>query len=103
MPQRKFELHDGQNGSALAVRVMPGASKNHVSKILPDGTIEISLTNRIMDGRSNIALINFLSSIFEIPIMKITIVAGESYRDKLISILDVDAETVQERLLAVLK
>lgn len=38
MADRKFQMHDGQKGSALAVRVTPRASRNEIVEILDDGT-----------------------------------------------------------------
>ena len=34
MADRKFQMHDGQKGSALAVRVTPRASRNEIVEIL---------------------------------------------------------------------
>lgn len=100
MRKRKFDLHNGRKGAALAVRVTPNADENHVSGILSDGTIKISLADKTFDERLNHSLVIFLSEVLKISESKIEIVAGESGRDKLISILDLDAEAVQKLLLA---
>ena len=39
MPNRKFHLHDGKVGSALAVRVTPRAGRNEIMEVMSDGTI----------------------------------------------------------------
>jgi len=41
MTDRKFNLHDGRKGSALAVRVTPRASRNEIVELLDDGTIQV--------------------------------------------------------------
>ncbi len=100
MPKRNFHLHDGKVGSAIAVRVTPRASRNKIAEILPDGTIKIHIAAPPVDGEANEKLIDFLSDVLNIPKSKLEIVAGESGRDKLISVLDMDAETVHQRIVA---
>jgi uncharacterized protein (TIGR00251 family) len=99
MSPRRFNLHSGQIGAALAIRVTPRASKNEIAEIMSDGTIRIRLTAPPVEGKANAALVDFLSEILNVPRSKIDIVAGMSGRDKLVSILDLDAETVHERVI----
>jgi uncharacterized protein len=98
MASRHFHFHDGKKGSALAIRVVPGASKNEIAEVLSDGTLKIRLTAPPVEGKANIALIDFLSKILDVPRSKIAIVAGETSRDKLVSILDLDSESLQKKL-----
>lgn len=99
MASRQFRLHNGQKGSALAIRVTPRARKNEIVDILNDGTIKIRLTAPPVEGKANTALIKFLSMVLDVPRSKIEIVAGDTGRDKLVSILDLDAGTAHERIL----
>jgi uncharacterized protein (TIGR00251 family) len=96
---REFHLHDGKKGAALAIRVTPRSSKNEISEIQSDGTIKIHLTAPPVEGKANQELVEFLSQVLEIPPSKIDIVAGSNGRDKLVSILDLDAEMVHRRIL----
>jgi uncharacterized protein (TIGR00251 family) len=96
--ERTFHFHDGKRGVALAVRVTPRARRNEVSAILEDGTVKIRLTAPPVEGKANAALVRFLADILEIPESKVEIVAGQSGRDKLITLMDVDGDTVQARL-----
>ncbi len=91
MEQRSFHLHDGKKGAALAVRVTPRASKNEIVDILGDGTVKVHLTAPPVEGKANEALIKFLSKVLEISPSQLEIVAGASGRDKLISVIDMDA------------
>jgi uncharacterized protein (TIGR00251 family) len=100
MPQRNFNLHDGKAGAAIAVRVTPRASRNKIAEILPDGTIKIHIAAPPVDGEANEKLIEFLSDVLHIAKSRLEIVAGVSGRDKLISVLDMDAETVHQRIVA---
>lgn len=99
MHARRFHLHDGKKGSALAVRVTPRARRNEIVEILSDGTVKIRLTSPPVEGKANAALVEFLSEILEVPPSHIDIVAGATGRDKLVSILDMDASTVQQKIL----
>lgn len=99
MPKRKYAMHGGQKGSALAIRVTPRASRNEISEILNDGTVKVRLTAPPVEGKANAALIAFLAEVIGVPQSKIEIVAGETGRDKLVSILDMDPSTVHQRIL----
>ena len=100
MSERKFNLHDGKKGSALAVRVTPRASRNEVVELLDDGTIKIRIAAPPSDDEANETLIEFLSEILGVPKSRLDIVAGVTGRDKLISVVDMDVETVHQRILA---
>ena len=99
MGSRKYHLHDGKKGSALAVRVTPRAKHDEIVGIKDDGTVKIRLTSPPVEGKANQALVNFLSDVLEVPRSRIEIVAGQRGHDKLVSILDLDTSTVQERIL----
>ena len=100
MPKREFHLHDGKKGSAIAIRVTPRASDNKITEVLDDGTVKIHLSAPPVDNEANEQLIDFLSDVLSVAKSRIEIVAGTTGRDKLVSILDIDLETVQQRLLA---
>jgi hypothetical protein len=100
MSDRKFQLHDGRKGSALAVRVTPRASRNEIVELLDDGTIKIRLAAPPADHEANEALLEFLSEILGVPKSRLEIVAGETGRDKLIAVTDMDVETAHQRILA---
>jgi uncharacterized protein (TIGR00251 family) len=103
MGSRKFNLHDGRRGAALAVRVTPRASRNEVTEIQSDGTVKVRLTAPPVDGEANKALIVFMAEVLGTTPSKIEIVAGQTGKDKLITILDMDKEEVQNRLMAYLE
>ena len=99
MEMKKYHLHDGKKGAAIAIRVTPRASRNEIVEVLSDGTVRIRLTAPPVDGKANDALVEFLSNVLDIPPSRIEIVAGLTGRDKLVSILDMDAEVVHTRIL----
>ena len=100
MPKRDFHLHDGKRGSAIAIRVTPRASDNKITEVLDDGTVKIHLSAPPVDNEANEQLIVFLSEVLSVAKSRIEIVAGMTGRDKLVSVLDMDNETVHQRILA---
>jgi hypothetical protein len=99
---REPRFTDGKRGAALPVRVIPRASKNEIVGILSDQTVKVRLTAKPADTATNQALISFLAEVLGVAASKIEIVAGEQGRDKLVSILDVSSEELQEKILAMI-
>jgi uncharacterized protein YggU (UPF0235/DUF167 family) len=95
---RKYELHNGQRGSALAVRVTPRASQNQISDVLNDSTVKVHLVCGPTDEEINVELLRYMAEVLGVPRSRIEIVAGTNGRDKLVSILDMDAETAHQRI-----
>jgi uncharacterized protein (TIGR00251 family) len=95
----RFKLNDGQGGAALNVRVTPRARCNEVAGVRSDGTLKIRISAPPVDGKANAALIKFLAKILGVRKRRVEIVAGHKGLDKIISIIDMDAEEVQLRIL----
>jgi len=100
MMSRKFHLHNGRRGSALAVRVTPRSSRNEIVAVMNDGTIKVHITAPPVDDEANRELVKFMAEVLGVPKSKLEIVAGMTGRDKLISILDMDVQTAHQRILA---
>jgi hypothetical protein len=103
MARRKLRFHDGKAGAALTVRVTPRSSRNGIAGILDDGTVKIQLTAAPVDGEANHKLIEFLARTLDLPRSNIEIVAGAGGRDKLVSVLGIDAATLHARVLAAVR
>ena len=97
---RKFELHSGQRGSALAVRITPRADRNQIVGVLDDGTIKVYLVSDPSEDELNTELLSYLAEVLGVPKSRVEVVAGENGRDKLVSVMDMDVETAQQRVLA---
>jgi uncharacterized protein (TIGR00251 family) len=98
--ERKFKLHDGKKGAAIAVRVTPRASRNEITEIMNDGTIKIRLTASPVEGKANEALIAYLSKLLDLNVTKLEIVAGLTGREKLITIMDMTPEEVHQKIIS---
>lgn len=100
---RHFHLHNGQTGAAITVRVTPRAGKNEIQEIMDDGTIKIRITSAPVDGQANDTLLEYLAKLLDVKISQLEIIAGQTGRDKLISVLGMDAESVHQRIMQEIK
>ena len=99
MPSKKnHKLRDGKKGAALAIRVTPRAAKNQVAEVMRDGTIKVHLKASSADDSANRALLKFLSEILDVPEKNFEVVA-DSGNDKLVSVLDIDAQEAHQKIL----
>jgi len=96
---RKFHLHDGKNGSALAIRITPRSSRNEIFEILDDGTVKVRITAAPVEGQANRELLKFLSEVLGISQSRLEIVAGASGREKIIAIEEMDSKTVHKKII----
>lgn len=97
--KQPIHIHGGKMGAAITVKVIPRSSRNEIAGVQEDGTIRIRLTAAPVEGQANKALVEFLAEILDIAKSKIEIIGGLSGRNKLITILDLDAMTVQKKIL----
>lgn len=100
---RDHKLHDGRTGSAIHVHLTVKALENEIYRVLKDGTVHIHLKASGSDKSINDALIAYLAEVLKTDPRKIEIIAGQSGPDKLVTILDVDVETVNKQIIHALK
>ncbi len=91
-------IKKSERGTALAIQVLPRASKNEVAGV-QGNAIKIRLTAPPVEGAANAALIAFLADALGVAKGRIEIVAGETSRRKLVTILGVTPAEVERRLL----
>ena len=97
---REFKFHDGAKGSALAIRIVQDKDKISIDRILKDGTVVVNVepeTNNI-----NQELISFLAEILGIAQKRLDIIAGHDGNEKLLSVLDMKPDEVQNTILKIL-
>jgi hypothetical protein len=74
-----------ENSVTISVKIQPRTSRNEIS-FTDDGGIKIKLTAPPVDGAANAALIKLLSDRLSIGKSAITILTGETSRNKIIKI-----------------
>jgi hypothetical protein len=65
----------------VSVRVHPGASREAVA-LLPDGSLDVRLRARAIEGRANAGLVELLADRLGLRQRDVEIVAGERSRQK---------------------
>lgn len=98
MSNPKHSFHSGKRGTAIAVRVIPRSARNEITEVMSDGSVKIRLTAASDDAKLNAALVSFLSSVLGVATANIEVIGGESSHSKLISVLDMDSGTAQEKI-----
>ena len=99
MVKRDYRLHNGKKGSAIGVRITHRASTNEIAEILNDSTVHVRLTSSSSDKKMDQHLIKFLADVLSISASQVEVVVGDSSRDKLVSIIDMDASVVHKKIL----
>lgn len=100
---RDRKLHDGRTGSAIQVHITIKAPESEIYRVSKDGTVQIRLKASGSEKDINDALIAYLAEVLKTDPRKIEIIAGQSGPDKLVTILDVDVETVNRQIIHALK
>lgn len=99
MPERKikFTITSAEGGAAFPVRVVPRASKNEISGRHGEA-VKIRLTAPPVEGAANQALTDFLADVLGIRKSQIEILTGHASRDKIVCVVGLTPQEVEERL-----
>ena len=84
-------------GTIINIRLIPRASTNKVVGILDDA-VKIRLQAPPIEGKANKALIKFLSKQLKVPASHISIISGETNRNKRILVYEITKDYVIEKL-----
>lgn len=99
----KHTLHHGKMGAAITVSIEPGAKKDEIVDISKQGMVTIRLRAKNEAEKVNQAVIAFLSETFGCEAKNIEVIAGQDRLMKLVTIVDMDVEMVQEKVMSGLK
>ena len=94
----QLKITETEGGVTFAVRVVPRASKNEIVGIHGDA-LKVRLTAPPVEGRANEALITFLAKRLGVRKSQVEIVTGAASRRKMICVIDVSGQEVEEGLL----
>jgi uncharacterized protein len=99
MIDRDFKITDAKGGAAFTVRCVTKAVETEAVGVQEDGSLKVRLmASPAGSSEANEELVNFLSERLEVAKDKIEIVAGETGRDKLVSVEGVTTAHVEQRL-----
>jgi uncharacterized protein (TIGR00251 family) len=86
-----------QSYISIKVRVQPRASKDEVLGYQGDA-LHLRVTAPPEAGKANEAVVSLLAEVLDVAKSQIRIVRGHTSRDKLISVVSLTLEEVQQRL-----
>ena len=98
MGELKITGTEAAGSVTFAVRVVPRASKDEIVGVHGDA-LKVRLTAPPVEGRANEALIAFLAKRLGVRKGQVEIVAGATSRRKMIHVIGLSAQEVEERLL----
>jgi uncharacterized protein (TIGR00251 family) len=81
----------------FSVYLTPGAKKEEITAIV-DGIVKVSVHAKPTENQANIALVEFLSDVFEIAKSRVVIVKGHKSRNKLVRLRDYKYSNVAGRV-----
>lgn len=81
----------------LKVRVQPGASRNEIQGF-QDDVLRVKLMAPPVEGKANKALVALLSDLLHVRKADITIVTGQTGRDKLVEVAGLTGDELKRRL-----
>lgn len=76
--------HLAREGAELSIRVTPKASRNRITQ--EDGQIRVYVTVVPEGGKANAAVLKLLAKALGVPKSRLTILRGETSRDKVIRV-----------------
>ncbi|HSE50000.1 MAG TPA: DUF167 domain-containing protein [Terriglobales bacterium] len=94
-------IRESAGAVTFSVRVHPRAKKNALTGTHGDA-LKLSLTAPPVEGRANIAVIEFFADLLRLPRSSITIAAGQASRNKVVRITGITAKVLAERIEAAL-
>lgn len=73
----------------LALHVQPGAQRTEVAGEYGDGAqsrLKVRLAAAPVEGKANATLLRFLADAFDVPLRNVTLIRGETSRDKIVRV-----------------
>ncbi|NSW51859.1 MAG: DUF167 domain-containing protein [Anaerolineae bacterium] len=84
-------------GAALQVHVTTNAKKTSLAQVDRNGLVHVNLAlPQELTADVNQVLCQFLAELFGIPITKIEVAAGHHTNDKIVCLLDISVDTVNQ-------
>ena len=90
-------VHETADGVTFGVKVQPRARRNAIVGELGDA-LKIALTAPPVDGKANEACMEFFADVLRVARSSITIVSGQSSRNKVIRVTGITAAELRDRL-----
>ena len=90
-------VSDHPLGATFAIRVQPRAARTAITGTVGEA-LKVSLSAPPLDGRANVAVVEFFSEVLSVPRSAVQVVAGERSRNKIVRIAGCSGAEVQRML-----
>ena len=90
-------IQDTALGARFAVRVHPRGRKNAITGEVGD-SLKVTLTAPPVEGRANLACIEFFADFLQVSRSSVLIVSGQTGRSKVVQVSGLSADQIRERL-----
>jgi uncharacterized protein len=85
------------DGVTFAVKVHPRAKKNAITGGVGDA-LKVALTAPPVDGKANVACLEFFAKLLKVPRSSVSIAAGQTSRNKVIRVVGLSVTEIRARL-----
>ncbi|MBP7776604.1 MAG: DUF167 domain-containing protein [Acidobacteria bacterium] len=92
-------VREGPGGTYVEVRVVPRASRSALAGER-EGALVVRLAAPPVDGRANAALVAFLADTLDLPKRRVSLVHGDTSRQKRVLVEGLAPADVRQRLLS---
>lgn len=82
-----------EDGVILRIRIAPNSAKNQF--IVSDDMIKLKITAQPIENKANKAVIEYLSKLFKIPKTSISILKGDTSKDKTLLLKTTDLSKIE--------
>jgi len=93
----RLRIRDGRGGAVIAVKVVPGASRDKVAGVLGQ-CLKITTSAAAEKGKANAAVARTLAGALGVDPRRVELSAGQTNPRKEFRILDMAAESVRDAL-----
>jgi uncharacterized protein (TIGR00251 family) len=90
-------VHETAEGVTFAVKVQPRSRRNTIVGELGDA-LKIALTAPPVDGKANEACVEFFADALRVARSSISIVSGQTSRNKVVRVTGITGSQLRERL-----
>lgn len=92
-----ISVQENARGATLSLRVQPRARRNAIVGEM-GGALKVAVTAPPLDGRANAACIELLAEFLNLPRTALTIISGQSNRNKVVLVEGFAADQLRSRI-----
>lgn len=82
-----------EDGVVLKIRIAPNSAKNQL--VLSDDMVKLKITAQPIENKANKAVVEYLSKLFKIPKTSISILKGDTSKDKTLLLKTSDLSKIE--------